>query len=55
MNNPSSTKSYDAQFLQQEQQEATGLSSLREAVKELYGSGSGTKVVEYVTGFIMRK
>jgi hypothetical protein len=50
MDNPSSNKSYDAQFLQQAQQETTGLSSLREAVKELYGSGSGTKVVEYVTG-----
>jgi hypothetical protein len=53
MDNPSSSKSYDTQFLQQEQQEATDLSSLQEAVKELYDIGSGTKVIEYVTGFIM--
>jgi hypothetical protein len=53
MADPSSTQSYDAQFLQQEQQDTTGLSSLREAVKELQDSGLGTKVVQYVTGFIM--
>jgi hypothetical protein len=50
MDNPNSLKSYDAQFLQHE---VGDTSSLREAVEEMNNSGSGTKVVRYIIGFIM--
>jgi hypothetical protein len=50
MNNPDSSKSYeDVQFLQQG---ASNKPSLREAVEEMNRSGSNTKVLDYITGFI---
>jgi hypothetical protein len=48
MDNPGSSKSYDAQFLQQGANE-----TLRQAVEELQDGGSRTKASRYITGFIM--
>jgi hypothetical protein len=50
MDNPASSQSYDAQFLQQG---ASVMPSLREAVEEMMSSGSQAEVMNYISGFIM--
>jgi hypothetical protein len=50
MDNPSSSKSYDAQFLQQEESKTT---SLQDAVMDMQNGGPDTNVVKCITGFIM--
>ena len=52
MDNPHSTKSYDAQFLQQ-QQSTNNNRLLREAVIDLQTSGSNVQTMEYISHFIM--
>jgi hypothetical protein len=52
MDNPKRSKSYDAQFLQQE---LTKVPSLREAVELMNSRGSNIKVFEYITDFIMKQ
>jgi hypothetical protein len=52
MDNLESSKSYDAQFLQQGN---TEVPSLREVVTHMNNSGSNAKVFEYITGFIMTR
>jgi hypothetical protein len=51
MDNPKSSKSYESQFLQQGARGKNHL--LREAVTDLKDSGSKTKALSYITGFIM--
>jgi hypothetical protein len=53
MDDPESSQSYETQFVQLEDYLKDETTTLRQAVMEMKSSGSGTKVVQAITGFIM--
>ena len=53
MDNPANTQSYDAQFLQKEQQEQEEKQTLRDAVEDMKKTGLNDNVLRCLTGVVM--